>query len=164
MASVRFSVEMQRVIAESRQVALHLGCDYVSTLHLLLADCQLYPFWSLRDVLFGNARALTAFTEQLRAGPPLAAAGSLPLLKECERALRKTKTVARHYRAAEVLPCHFLLAAAQVPSSLLATLLAENQVSISTLMQHFERTGQLGAPAAAGRSFWLAKVRHWLAG
>ncbi|RZK13562.1 MAG: hypothetical protein EOO56_26805, partial [Hymenobacter sp.] len=43
--TVPFSPELKELIARSREVAIDLGYDYISTLHLLLADCTMpYPY------------------------------------------------------------------------------------------------------------------------
>jgi hypothetical protein len=39
-----FSPKTKELISEARLIAIELGYDYVSTLHLFLADCKIIPF------------------------------------------------------------------------------------------------------------------------
>lgn len=112
-----FSPELQELIARSREVAIDLGYDHISTLHLFLADCTMpYPY-SLTSIFFTDSEAQQTFYEQHRVGPANASAGSLPLTVEFERALQLTPTARRHGMSQLLYPCHLFLAATEVAGS-----------------------------------------------
>jgi len=112
--TLSFAPELKELIARSREVAIDLGYDYISTLHVLLADCTMtYPY-SLAGLFFPDLEARTAFYESHRLGPANLAAGSLPITAEYGQAL-KLAPMSRQYGFCEELhPCHLFVAASQV--------------------------------------------------
>ena len=63
-----FSKELKDIVAESRSIALELGYNYISTLHIFLADCRLKNVYSIHDFAFENNEAFLHFFEQVRVG------------------------------------------------------------------------------------------------
>jgi len=61
MAALPFSESFKNVIATTRLIALDLGCDYISTIHFFLADCQLHPLSSLKGLFFKNEADFNGF-------------------------------------------------------------------------------------------------------
>jgi hypothetical protein len=112
--TVSFAPELKELIARSREVAIDLGYDHVSTLHVLLADCTMsYPY-SLSGLFFPDSEAQTAFYESYRVGPTNLAAGSLPLTVEYEQALKLAPTARQYGFRDDLYPCHLFVAASQV--------------------------------------------------
>ncbi|WP_310391007.1 hypothetical protein [Hymenobacter sp.] len=140
-----FSPELQALIARSREVAIDLGYDYVSTLHLFLADCAMpYPY-SLATVFFANAEAQEAFYEQHRTGPANPGAGSLPLTTEFERALQLTTMARRHGLGKMLFPAHLFLAASEVADSDFNRVAFETTALPQILLTHYRPHSELWA-------------------
>ncbi|GAB3730916.1 hypothetical protein GCM10027594_12960 [Hymenobacter agri] len=112
-----FGPTLQNLIARSREVAIDLGYDHISTLHVFLADCTMPYAYSLTSMFFADAEARQTFYEQHRIGTANENVGSLPLTVEFEQALRLTSSTRRHGLSWSLHPCHLFLAAAEVPSS-----------------------------------------------
>ena len=150
MAALPFSESFKNVIATTRLIALDLGCDYISTIHFFLADCQLHPLSSLKGLLFKNEADFQRFYQEFRVGPAIFAvgAGSVPLLTESDATLRRTKQIARAYQEKTIHPCHFFVAATQVPNSIFRSLLTTNDIAPEDALAYYVRAGQLPfAPA-----------------
>jgi hypothetical protein len=112
--TLSFAPELKELIARSREVAIDLGYDHISTLHVLLADCTMtYPY-SLTGLFFPDLEAQTAFYESCRLGPANLAAGSLPLTVDYEQALKLTPMARQYGFCEELYPCHLFVAASQV--------------------------------------------------
>jgi len=112
--TVSFAPELKELIARSREVAIDLGYDYISTLHVLLADFTMaYPY-SLNGLFFPDLEARTAFYESHRLGPANSAAGSLPLTVEYEQVLKLAPLAQQYGFGKELYPCHLFVAASQV--------------------------------------------------
>lgn len=142
-----FTPELQALIARSREVAIDLGYDYISTLHLFLADCAMpYPY-SLTSVFFADAAAYQEFYEQHRVGPVNAGAGSLPITTEFEQALKQAAAARRHGFGPRLYPCHLFLAATEVPDSVFAQVAAEPAALPQTLLAHYRQFGELWSTA-----------------
>lgn len=156
MAALPFSESFKNVIATTRLIALDLGCDYISTIHFFLADCQLHPLSSLKGLFFKNEADFQRFYQECRVGPAVFAmgAGSVPLLAETDAALRRTKRVAQAYQETALQPCHFFVAATEVPTSIFRSLLTTNNMAPEAALAYYVRNGQLPAapvPASASR-------------
>lgn len=114
---VKFSPEIQALIAQSRTVAIDLGYDSISTLHLFLADCAMPYLYSLAGLCFPNQAAYADFYENCRLGPAKTGAGSLPLTVEFEQMLKLAPLTRPVGFRSELYPCHLFLAAATVPDA-----------------------------------------------
>lgn len=148
MAILPFSDSLKHVIAQSRLTALDLGCDYVSTLHFFLADCQLHPLSSLKGLLFKDEADFQRFYASLREGPAIFAteAGSVPLTVEAEKTLQQAARVCKHYREASMYPCHVFVAANQFSDTVVNSLLTSNNFSSQDALAYYIRLGQLPPP------------------
>ena len=150
-----FSPALQQLIARSREVAIDLGYEHISTLHVFLADCTMpYPY-SLTSVFFTDAEAQQAFYEQHRVGPARANVGSLPLTVAFDQALRLTPAARRHGLCQMLYPCHLFLAAAEVSSSEFCQIAADTADLPQLLLTHYRSFNELWGdvldqPAVAG--------------
>ena len=140
---VKFSPETLALIAQSRTVAIDLGYDHISTLHLLLADCAMpYPY-SLAGLLFPNQAAFTAFYEHCRLGPARVGAGSLPITAEFEQTLKRAPLTQLAGFQAELYPCHLFLAAAEVPNAAWLEALAPTDDLVAQLRAYYHSCAEL---------------------
>ena len=143
MASLPFTESTKSVFAKSRQIALDLGCDYISTLHFFLADCQLHPLSSPKGLFFDNHGSFQKFYDTSRVGAPNNAMGSVPLLKEAEKTLRHARQVCKSYRDEAIHPCHLFVASSQLPGSPILNLLTLAKFMPEDLTNFYIRSGQL---------------------
>ncbi|WP_143080175.1 hypothetical protein [Hymenobacter arizonensis] len=138
------SPELQALIAQSREVAIDLGYNYISTLHLFLADCAMPYHYSLGKLFFQDEEAQQAFYEQHRVGLANCNAGSLPLTTEFEEALRLTPTTQRHGLCEVLHPCHLFLAASGMPNSEFSRVIPEPTNLPQRLLTHYRAFSELG--------------------
>lgn len=144
--AAKLSPELLALIARSREVALDLGCDYISTQHLFLADCAMpYPH-SLANAFFSTPGAQAAFYEQCRVGPANPNGGSMPLTEEFERALKGAPLACRHGLGQVLSPSHLLLAAAELPDSEFVRIAPGPALLPQLLLAHYRAFDDLWAP------------------
>lgn len=138
-----FSPALQQLIARSREVAIDLGYEHISTLHAFLADCTMpYPY-SLTSVFFTDSEAQQVFYEQHRVGPARANVGSLPLTVEFDQTLKLTPSARRHGLCQILHPCHLFLAAAEVSSSGFCQVAANAPDLSQLLLTHYRSFNEL---------------------
>jgi len=162
MPVIPFSDSLRKVLAQSRLTAFALGGDRITSLHFLVADCQLHPISSLKGLLFASDTHFQRFCEELRQGPPLPPAGSLALTTEAEKALKAAQRVCRQYQDNTMDPCHLLVAASQNPKSVVSHLLANTNIASGEVATYYVRKGQLfpKAAPAAGPLTLIGKLRQ----
>lgn len=141
--AVSFAPELKALIARSREVAIDLGYDYVSTLHMLLADCTMnYPY-SLTGLFFSDPEAQAAFYEGHRLGPANLTAGSLPLTVELEQTLKLMPTARQYGFRQELYPCHLFVAASQVAGSDFTQAMSVDTDTTDLLLSHYRAFNEL---------------------
>jgi hypothetical protein len=140
-----FSPELKALIARSREVAIDLGYEYVSTLHILLADCAMpYPY-SLVHLLFATAEDYSAFYEGCRLGPATVGVGSLPLTTELEQAFKEIAIAYQYGFCREPYPCHLLIAASQVIGSDFRQVAQDDATLLPQLLTYYHTFDELMA-------------------
>ncbi|MBF9143391.1 hypothetical protein [Hymenobacter properus] len=143
MVQNTFAPELEQLIARSREVAIDLGYDYISTRHLFLADCLMPYRYSLANVFFPDPAAREAYYEQHRVGPANPAAGSLPLTQEFDQALRRAPAARRHGLSKQLYPCHVFLAATEVANSEFNRVAMDAATLPQTLLSHYRLFDEL---------------------
>ncbi|MDO7846783.1 hypothetical protein Q5H92_10475 [Hymenobacter sp. M29] len=138
-----FAPELQQLIARSREVAIDLGYNYISTRHLFLADCVMPYQYSLGSLFFPDPTAGEAFYQQHRIGPANAEANSLPLTQEFEQALRLTSGACRHGLCQVLHPSHLFLAATEVAGSEFNQVTADAAILPQALLAHYRAFDEL---------------------
>lgn len=155
-----FSRELKNVIAESREVALELGYDHISTLHILLADCRLNQTGSIRNFAFATPDHFDTFFESARIGPSYSTAFDLPLTVEAEKAITKAFRFWNRsdYIDQYVQPYHLFLAAASFPHSMFSQEFQSNPNLFDDLESYYVKIGQT-SPDKIHRN-WVEKIRR----
>lgn len=140
---VKFSPELQALIMQSRTVAIDLGYDHISTLHLFLADCAMpYPY-SLAELCFPSQAAYAIFYERCRLGPAGVGVGFLPLTAEYEQALKRAPLAQQEGFRSELHPCHLFLASAGVADAAWLEALAPKADLSVQLLAHYRSFAEL---------------------
>jgi hypothetical protein len=112
------SDESKEIIKVSREIALDLGCSYISTTHFFLADCRINGIRSLKKFAFKDEAELSKFYEAHRFPESTVNIVNLPLTKEAEKVIRKSAMQCVVYSGLEIFPCHIFLAAAKFKDSI----------------------------------------------
>jgi ATP-dependent Clp protease ATP-binding subunit ClpA len=116
-----FSDRSKEIIKRSREVAIELGYDYISTIHIMIADCESDYAYSIRNFAFKMDSDFNAFYQNhhIGTGNPSLLHESLPLTLEAEKTIRASIQLwHRSYIEDEVQPYHLFLAAANIKNSL----------------------------------------------
>ena len=156
MHTAVFSNEFKQLIAESREEAVSLGYNYISTLHFILADCKRGEQWSLRNFLFHSDTEYRQFEEKVRAGEPAIANDSVRLTREAEKSIRKAFKLWSHsnYIDAEVRPYHLFLGAALVKTSFLYQIAEPKKDLVERLEQFYIERGLLASDKIS-KPLWM---------
>jgi len=157
----KISPSTKELMSKSRLIALDLGCDYITTVHFLLADCELDSPASLRST-FPTPQDYNAFYARQRKGEKITLGildnESLPLTIEAENALRQGLKEMRRYRAKQIEPHHVLLGAAHNKDSLLRKVYeGKNEDLYPALQKIYTSKGIL--PSQPKRKWWLLILR-----
>jgi hypothetical protein len=140
-SQAEFPQETKELIAKSRNVAIDLGCDYISTMHLFLADCEMeYPY-SLVHLFFETKKQYADFYESQREGVSGSASGALPITVELEDSFRQAGMSGLHAGGAGIYPCHLFLAVCEVAAAGFASL-AKGQDMRALLLDYYTALGQ----------------------
>lgn len=158
-----FSRKSKEVISESRLIAIELGYDYISTLHLFLADCRLNDAYSIRKFAFNSEDDFQAFTKKQRVGEPSILVDDLRLTNEAEITIRKAYKLWSHsiYIDAEVQPYHLFLAASLVHNSEFNLIFQGTRDVHEKLEQYYVNIGQVDTNKI-NKSLWMRISRRLL--
>ena len=137
-----FSFECKSLISKSREIAINLGYDYISTVHFFLADCENDSPTSIRKFAFGdNDNEYLKFKK----GYTLNEINyldhiddSIPLTKEAESAIRlgeKERLATGHDMT---YPFHILIGCFKAENSVLADCFKNNTTVIDNLMKYYK--------------------------
>src|ERR1044071_8771015 len=114
-----FSYDCKTIIAESRNIAIDLGYDYISTVHIFLADCKRNSNFTVKDFAFRTDEELQQFYDSIKIGDPSNIEDSMPLTREAEDMLRQAVVLAiKNYKVRSVQPWHIFLAGSQLDHTL----------------------------------------------
>lgn len=123
--SQHFSAVTAGLISASREVALELGHEAISTVHFLIADCESGRPDSLLELCVSTKENLETYKNSLRKKKSWGWGSknkSLPITQEFEQALQNSVTVMQVNQSACIEPAHVVLGALNTEGSLLAPL------------------------------------------
>jgi ATP-dependent Clp protease ATP-binding subunit ClpA len=138
-----FSTELQLLIKHTRKVALEMGYDYISTIHFLIANCEL-NLQELYKFGFADEPAFKAYKQEWsipEANNQENNAASLPLTVEAETTIRLTDVERDIHKQSAAYPCHFFLAAFKNKESLLAQAYEDDEYIIEKLTAFYQHRG-----------------------
>jgi hypothetical protein len=139
-----FSFECKSLIAKSREIAITLGYDYISTIHIFLADCETdYPT-SVKKFAFDNEDAYIKFKKDYTL--PVVnyldnINDSLPLTVEAESAIRLAQKEMEVTGFTVTCPFHILLGCLKAEHSVLAECFKTDKDVVENLMQYYRESG-----------------------
>ena len=113
MKNFQYSKDFKELMSVSREIAIELGYDRISTIHFFLADCQMNNNLSIRNFVFRTTSEYETFFKSHRIGESTIFAESLPITREAEKSIRKANLKSKQYGESEVQPYHLFLAAVE---------------------------------------------------
>lgn len=151
-----FSYDTKTVIAESRNIAIDLGYDYISTIHIFLADCKRNSNYTVKDFAFRTDEELQRFYDSQKIGAPCNIEDSMPLTREAEDMLRKsTVLINSTFNAKSVQPWHLFLAGSQLDHTLFYKILTPKEGLFERLENYYTVKGLFNnVPVPSPKSFW----------
>jgi hypothetical protein len=149
-----FSQKTKDIINESRLIAIELGYDYLSTLHLFLADCKINDKFSVKGFAFRSHDDFLTFYNNQR----------ILLTKEAEKTIRKAFKLWSHstYIDSQVHPYHLFLAASLITNSAFCSVFQGNRSVYEKLEQYFIDIGQIDR-SKINKTFWMQLSRKFFA-
>jgi hypothetical protein len=153
-----FSKEFKELISKSRDIAIELGYDYISTLHFFIADCENKRPASIFHFAFENEsefQQFKSFYAQHSDGLDLAN-NSLPLTKEAEKTVWMAIEVQKAYKQACIYPCHLFMASVKNNKSLLAECFRGDLDVVDNMARFYEGLGEFAKAKKFGRPGLLA--------
>lgn len=149
-----FSQATIDIMSEARNIAINLGYEYISTIHIFLADCNSNSNQSIKDFVFKSEQDLLNFYNSQKIGDTTIFLDSLAITIEAEKtitkAVRLMKTV---YKDKQVYPHHLFLAASQLKETTFYSALQPKEELFERLERYYIRKGLINKNTV-GNSFW----------
>lgn len=139
-----FSFELSELVSRSRETAIELGYDYISTIHFFIADCDNGRPDSILKFGFPTGQEFQKFKRDYtlaKAGFPDLLNESLPLTNEAEKTIRLAESERILYKQTETYPCHFFLAALKNKESLLFECFKHDENALVNLIRYYDKSG-----------------------
>lgn len=144
MKTDRYALELKELIARSRNTALDLGYDYISSMHFLIADCERKERDSILHFCFAGAEEFEAFKRSQTLGivnDYAARNKTLPLTQEAEQNIRRIEELRQHLGQTRAYPCHFFIAAFSDPGSAIFDHFSYTEQLSANLSRYYEQAG-----------------------
>ena len=160
-----FSTEFKELISKSRDVALGLGYDYISTLHFFLADCEIRKPASIYYFAFDHDDEYRQFKAHYTNHPdalPDLTKSSVPMTKEAEKSIWTAVDEQKSRKQLYIFPCHLFLAAVRNDQSLLYECFRHEADIKAALTQYYTERGELNKTevSGAGHTGFLASLAN----
>jgi len=140
-----FSIELKELVSQSREIAIDLGYDYISTIHFFLADCESKSENSILKFGFKDEIEYRNFKKHCK----LAKADlldlideNLPLTKEAELTIRLAETERILNKQLQCYPFHLFIAALKNKESLLFECFQNDKDALEKLTQYYRNLGE----------------------
>ncbi len=138
-------MELKELVSQSREIAIDLGYDYISTIHFFLADCESNKSNSLLKFAFKDENEFLSFkkTYTLEKQDHLNLINeSIPLTKEAENTIRLTETERKINKHLKCYPFHFFIAALKNSQSLLSECFLQDKEALNKLIEYYQELGE----------------------
>lgn len=140
-----FSVECKELVSKSREIAIELGYDYISTVHFFLADCENdYPL-SIKKFAFKDDNEYLKFKDQYKLAEQVDYLDrfndSLPLTKEAEAAIRLSGKERQVTESDLIYPFHFIIASFKIKNSILSDYFRHDPDVLEKLQKYYKDLG-----------------------
>ncbi len=133
-----FSDNTNKIIEHSRLVSLRLGYDYISSLHLFIADCEYGNGITLFDFGFLSHQEFDIFFESCSIGETnILSEDTLPLTLELEKIINRSVFFRNKQANSFIEPAHIFLAAAEDKTSIFFTLFPDSPDLFGALEKYY---------------------------
>ena len=140
-----FSVECKELVSESREIAIELGYDYISTVHFFLADCENDAPLSIKKFAFKDDNDYLKFKKQYTLAEQVDYLDrfndSLPLTKEAEAAIRLSEKERQATGSDLIYPFHFIIASFKIKNSILSGYFLNDPDVLKKLLKYYKALG-----------------------
>ena len=147
-------MELKELVSKSREIAIDLGYDYISTVHFFIADCENKASNSIINFGFKSDNEFKKFKNDytLKKDDILNYIDkSLPLTKEAEITLRLTETERMLHKQELAYPSHFFLAALKNKESLLSECFKQTENAYDSLTNYYNKLNELEKSKISGK-------------
>ncbi len=141
-----FSVECKSLISKSREIAINLGYDYISTVHFFLADCESDSPLSIKKFAFVDNSDYIKFKNQYTLDQINYLDhidDSIPLTKEAESAIRLGEKERKVSGSDMTYPFHIIIASFKTENSVLADCFRNDPNVVDKLITYYKDLGVL---------------------
>ncbi|RIW17417.1 hypothetical protein D0X99_06740 [Algoriphagus lacus] len=135
------SEDTLKIFALARTISLSFGYDYISTIHLFIADCMIRKELSFKSIFFDDEELFDTFCENQRNLEKinLDYNVTLPLTKEAALALQEGEKERKLFGDEKITISHLILSAMKDDNSLIfASLPKVKNVMIKLTKHHIE--------------------------
>lgn len=137
-----FSNECKELVSQSREIAIELGYDYISTVHFFLADCENDYRLSIKKFAFKDHNAYLKFKKQCTLAEQVDHLDrfndSLPLSKEAEAAIRSSEKERQVTGSDLIYPFHIIIASFKVKNSVLSDCFRDDPDVLEKLLKYYK--------------------------
>jgi hypothetical protein len=141
-----FSIECKSLISGSREIALNLGYDYISTVHIFLADCESGSSSSIMKFAFAEDTDYIKFKNEY-ALPEVNYLDhindSIPLTLEAESAIRLGEKERQATGFEMMYPFHIILGCFKAENSILKDRFRNEPHLLDKIMKYYKESGVL---------------------
>ncbi|MEP6949698.1 MAG: hypothetical protein ABI863_10510 [Ginsengibacter sp.] len=141
-----FSHELKELVSQSREVAIDLGYDYISTIHFFIADCEMNRVNSIKKFGFKSEDEYIKFKKDYTLAKEdhlNFINDSLPLTKEAERTIRLSEVERILQKQKLVYPSHLFIAGLKNKESLLFECFKQDENALEKLVKYYTESGEL---------------------
>lgn len=135
----KLSPEFRALLDEARCIAIELGCDFIGTEHVFLADCRLNGSASMRSFAKLTDSDFLRLLDRFRKGDSCIFLDTLPITMDVERTIRKASELRQsyYYPDRELRPYHYFLAAGHLRNTNLSRILETKTDLVHALEQFY---------------------------
>ena len=136
----KISFDLNEDIASSRQIAIELGYDYISTLHLFFADCESKRSDSILNYCFKDENEYQDFKKfyELKENEKKSLlTEDIPLTKEAEQTFYESEKERQLQGHNMIFPSHFFIAALKNDNSLLFECFKSDNDALEKLKNYY---------------------------
>jgi ATP-dependent Clp protease ATP-binding subunit ClpA len=152
------------MIKRSREIALELGYDYISSVHFMFAEIEQDGI--LKSFLSEKVNDFKALFESARLHSKIEK-GDVPLTVEAEKSLRKSNIEAFIHSSNKIEPFHIILASLKIKNSLLTEFLSKLGLYYDDLQKHILKNWYINGHAFNykwNRFFYISFIRKMIIG
>jgi hypothetical protein len=149
----RFDDATTALMDEARLCAIDLGSQYISTVHLLLADCKGDNHQSIKDFIFQTPEKFQSIYNSQRVGESDffdSVLVSLPITIEMENTIRFANKIYNE----KIRPHHLFLAASELKTTLFYSILEPKDGLHEALIDFYSQKGIVVSRKPKKKNFW----------